>query len=80
MNASAGVSQVLASEVQSAEAEYRRLKRRESWRRRILPCVGILVGLGVWAALVHVFKVPPFIAVMSAALMSSRIIVSLELS
>ena len=62
MSASAGVSQVLASEVQSAEAEYRRLKRRESWRRRILPCVGILVGLVVWAALVHVFKVPPFIA------------------
>ena len=60
MSASAGV--VLATEVQSAAAEYRRLKRRESWRRRILPCVGILVGLGVWAALVHVFKVPPFIA------------------
>jgi NitT/TauT family transport system permease protein len=62
MSASAGISQVLATEIQSAEAEYRRLKRRESWRRRILPCVGILVGLGVWAALVHVFKVPPFIA------------------
>jgi NitT/TauT family transport system permease protein len=62
MSASAGVSQVLPTEIQSAEAEYRRLKRRESWRRRILPCVGILVGLGVWAALVHVFKVPPFIA------------------
>jgi NitT/TauT family transport system permease protein len=62
MSASAGVSQVLPTEIQSAEAEYRRLKRRESWRRRILPYVGILVGLGVWAALVHVFKVPPFIA------------------
>jgi NitT/TauT family transport system permease protein len=62
MSASAGVSQVLAPEIQSAEAEYRRRKRRESWRRRILPCVGILIGIGVWAALVHVFKVPPFIA------------------
>jgi NitT/TauT family transport system permease protein len=62
MSAPAGIAQVLATEVQSAEAEYRRLKRRESWRRRILPCVGILIGIGVWAALVHVFMVPPFIA------------------
>jgi NitT/TauT family transport system permease protein len=62
MSVSAGVSQVLAAEVQSAEAEYRRRKRRESWQRRILPCIGILIGIGVWAALVHVFNVPPFIA------------------
>ena len=62
MSISAGVSQVLTAEIQSAEAEYRRRKRRESWQRRILPCVGILIGIGVWAALVHVFKVPPFIA------------------
>ena len=56
------VSPVLAPEIQSAEAEYRRLKRRETWRGRILPCIGILIGIGVWAALVYVFKVPPFIA------------------
>jgi NitT/TauT family transport system permease protein len=48
--------------IASAEADYRRLKRREALRRRILPCVGILTGIGVWAALVFVFKVPPFIA------------------
>src|SRR6202035_731277 len=26
------------------------------------PCIGILFGIGVWAALVYVLKVPPFIA------------------
>jgi NitT/TauT family transport system permease protein len=62
MSASAGVSQVVAAEIQSAEAEYRRRKRLESWRRRILPCVGILIGIGIWAVLVYGFKVPPFIA------------------
>ncbi len=45
-----------------AEAEYRRAKQRETWRRRLLPCLGILIGIGVWAALVYLFKVPPFIA------------------
>jgi NitT/TauT family transport system permease protein len=62
MSIATGVSQVLGAEVLSAQAAYRRRKQRESWRRRILPCVGILIGIGVWAALVYVFKVPSFIA------------------
>jgi NitT/TauT family transport system permease protein len=62
MSIATGVSQVLGAEVLSAQAAYRRRKQREGWRRRILPCVGILIGIGVWAALVYVFKVPPFIA------------------
>lgn len=62
MSVSAGVSQALGAEVLSAQAAYRRRKQHESWRRRILPCVGILIGIGAWAALVYVFKVPPFIA------------------
>ncbi|SDR62512.1 NitT/TauT family transport system permease protein [Rhizobiales bacterium GAS191] len=62
MSASTDIAQVLGSQIDDAEAEFRRLKQRETWRRRILPCIGILIGIGVWAALVYVFKVPPFIA------------------
>ena len=62
MSAAADAMQLIGSETSAAEAEYRRLKQREAWRRRILPCLGILIGVGAWAALVHLFKVPPFIA------------------
>jgi NitT/TauT family transport system permease protein len=62
VSASADVAQVLGSPTDDAEAEYRRLKQRETWRRRILPCIGILIGIGIWEGLVDVFKVPPFIA------------------
>ncbi len=31
-------------------------------RRRLLPAAGIVSLIGVWAALVDLFKVPPFIA------------------
>ena len=62
MSASVDVARVLDPRVSDAEAQFRRLKQREAWRRRILPCVGILIGIGVWAALVYVFNVPPFIA------------------
>lgn len=61
MTATADVS-LLAPDVSAAEAEFLRRKRRETWRRRLLPAAGILFALGLWAALVHVFKVPPFIA------------------
>jgi NitT/TauT family transport system permease protein len=46
----------------AAEAEFRRRKRQEAWRRRTLPAAGILVAIGIWAALVYVLKVPPFVA------------------
>ncbi|MFI5016160.1 MAG: ABC transporter permease [Hyphomicrobiales bacterium] len=62
MSVSSEIAQVLGTEIASAEAEYRRLKQRETWRRRMLPCLGILIGIGVWAALVYGLKVPPFIA------------------
>ncbi len=52
----------LEARLDPAEAEYRRAKRREAVRRKVLPCLGILIGLGVWAALVDLLKVPPFIA------------------
>jgi len=32
------------------------------WRRRLLPAVGIGAALLIWAALVYLLKVPPFIA------------------
>jgi NitT/TauT family transport system permease protein len=62
MSAASGVAVALGSEIAIAEAEYRRAKQRETWRRRILPCIGILIGIGAWAALVYIRKVPPFIA------------------
>jgi NitT/TauT family transport system permease protein len=62
VSASAGVAQVLSSEIETAEAEFRRMKQRETWRRRILPCLGIAIGIGFWEAIVVFFKVPPFIA------------------
>ncbi|MBV8428392.1 MAG: ABC transporter permease [Hyphomicrobiales bacterium] len=61
MSASADLA-ALETRVDPAEAEYRRAKRREAMRRKVLPCVGILIGVAVWAALVDVLKVPPFIA------------------
>ncbi len=52
----------LEARLDPAEAEYRRAKRREAVRRKVLPCLGILIGVAVWAALVDLLKVPPFIA------------------
>jgi NitT/TauT family transport system permease protein len=50
------------SDLAAAEAEFLRRKRRDTWRRRLLPVFGIAAALGLWAALVYVFKVPPFVA------------------
>ena len=58
----AGMASDAAAGLGAAEAAYRRAKRREAWRRRLLPCLGIALGIGVWAALVYLLKVPPFIA------------------
>jgi NitT/TauT family transport system permease protein len=52
----------LAIEDAAAEADYRSARRRETWRKRLLPLLGIAIALAVWAALVYVFKVPPFVA------------------
>jgi NitT/TauT family transport system permease protein len=56
------LAQPLHFEVAAAEAAYHRRRRREIWRRRLLPAAGIAIALTVWAALVYVFKVPPFVA------------------
>jgi len=48
--------------VSDAEESFRRAQRRRQWRRRILPFVGVAIFLGIWAALVYLFKVPPFVA------------------
>ena len=61
MSASADMA-LPGAEIRSAEAEHRRLRQRETWRRRILPCLGILIGIGAWEAIVVFLKVPPFIA------------------
>ena len=48
--------------VADAEEGFRIARRRAQLRRRVLPLVGIGIFLGIWAALVFVFKVPPFVA------------------
>ncbi|WP_089175946.1 ABC transporter permease [Bosea sp. AS-1] len=48
--------------ISEAEESFRRVRRRAQIRRRILPFVGIAIFLGIWAALVYLFKVPPFVA------------------
>ena len=54
MSATADMAGRLASDISTAEAEYRRMKQREAWRRRILPCLGIALGI---AATTTVFGV-----------------------
>jgi NitT/TauT family transport system permease protein len=51
-----------ALDTAAAEAAYRRRRRYQTWRRRLLPAAGLMGALIVWAALVYVFNVPPFIA------------------
>lgn len=53
---------VAEGESAAAEAAYRRLRRRATWRRRLLPAAGILAALLAWGMLVYVLKVPPFVA------------------
>lgn len=48
--------------VADAEEAFRTARRRAQLRRRVLPLVGIGIFLGIWAALVYLFKVPPFVA------------------
>jgi NitT/TauT family transport system permease protein len=50
------------SSVEAAEAAFMREQERMRWRRRLLPVFGIVTALLAWAALVYVFKVPPFVA------------------
>jgi NitT/TauT family transport system permease protein len=47
---------------EAAEVAFLRERERRKWRRRLLPVLGVLIALGAWAALVYVFKVPPFVA------------------
>ncbi|MBN9060919.1 MAG: ABC transporter permease [Rhizobiales bacterium 65-9] len=48
--------------VAEAEAAFRADQARERMKRRLLPLAGILGFLALWAALVYVLQVPPFIA------------------
>ena len=57
------------AELAEAEARFRTLRSRERWRRRILPIVGVGGFIGFWAALVHLLRVPPFVAPSPAAVL-----------
>lgn len=54
----------IAPDESAADAEegFRAARRRARLRRRLLPLGGIGIFLGIWAALVYLFKVPPFVA------------------
>jgi NitT/TauT family transport system permease protein len=56
-----------------AEARFRAARQREKWRRRLLPVAGIAAFIFCWAALVHVLKVPPYVAPSPAAVMEKLI-------
>src|SRR5260370_15424225 len=48
--------------VAADEAAYRAVRRRLQWRRRVMPLLGVVGALAVWAGLVYGLEVPPFIA------------------
>jgi NitT/TauT family transport system permease protein len=56
-----------------AEARYRAHSARQKWRRRTLPVAGFVGFIGLWAGLVAVLKVPPFIAPSPAAVVERLI-------
>jgi NitT/TauT family transport system permease protein len=56
-----------------AEDAYFRQLQREMWQRRLLPFVGVFGLIGLWAALVYVFKVPPFVAPSPQAVMATLV-------
>jgi len=51
-----------ANGVDHEELAYHAAKRREQWRRRVLPAAGLIGLIFVWFALVEAFDVKPFIA------------------
>ena len=51
-----------APQVDDEEARYRERQRRDRWRRRTLPALGIVGLIALWWALVAIFQVKPFIA------------------
>jgi NitT/TauT family transport system permease protein len=52
----------IESGIAADEAAYWAARRRLKWRRRVMPLAGVAGALAVWALLVYVFEVPPFIA------------------
>ena len=48
--------------IDDEEARFRAAQRRERWRRRALPALGIVGLIALWWALVAIFQVKPFIA------------------
>lgn len=51
-----------APRIDDEEARYREARRRERWRRRVLPALGIIGLIALWWAVVVIFQVKPFIA------------------
>jgi NitT/TauT family transport system permease protein len=62
MSAATEGAGAVAADIRAEEALHREMRRREAWRRRILPCLGIAIGIAAWEAIVVFGRVPPFIA------------------
>lgn len=58
----AAMAETRAMPADDPDAGWERQRRREAWRRRLLPLAGGAVLLFIWWALVAVFHVRPFIA------------------
>jgi NitT/TauT family transport system permease protein len=58
----ADIATMLDGGIAADEAAYRLAKRRLHRRRRVMPLAGVAGALLVWALLVYVLEVPPFIA------------------
>lgn len=51
-----------AERLRAEEEAFLASQRRDRLRRRILPAIGVASFILLWAALVYVFKVPPYVA------------------
>jgi len=50
------------SSLKAAESAFRAEQSRARMRRRLLPAAGVVALIGVWAGVVYLLKVPPFVA------------------
>ena len=62
MSTTASLGADFLADPAAAQAAFEKQRQRALWRRRLLPALGVIALLLVWAALVYVFNVPPFIA------------------
>ena len=73
MSAPMAMTADAAAAIDHEAIAYYRAKRREQWRRRVLPAAGLVGLIFLWFALVEVFEVKPFIAPSPQLVLSTMI-------